>query len=127
MTEETMTLPGVNNATIHWRGSVIPMVVSRGTPPVEWVVIGSAISCEQNKRYGNPRPDYVQFNYKNGHWTYRKVDPQFYQTISNLMVNPDRYILETHIPVEDKAKFNKRSEGIGHRYLKVSQYSASGC
>ena len=127
MKEETVILPGKNGQKIVWRESTSPMVVLRGTPPIEWIVIGSTISCEQFKRYGSPRPAYTQFNYKNDKWTYHTVDPQFYGTISNLMVNEHRSNLETHIPVTDKDKFNRLSEGIDTRYLKVSQYMISSC
>lgn len=122
-----MMLPSKDGKPIEWQGNLLPMIVERGTDPVEWIVIGSTISCTQFRQYDRPKPAYVQFDYANGKWTYHVVDPAFYSHVSNLLTNGERSYQGGPITLDDKRIWNTVDKKMAHRYLSVDPRINSAC
>ncbi len=107
----------------------MPMILDRGQKPGQWVIIASPIFCEDHYKFGSPKPPYIQFDYADGKWTYRPVDPVWYERRSNLLMAYEKfkqYDGKT-ISAEEIQKFNKPVYKVFERYLFVDPVMKSNC
>jgi hypothetical protein len=93
--------------------------LERGQPPVRWVLIASPVFCEEFNKYGRPKPDYIQFEYVDGQWRYRPIEPRLLGQPANLLlldlgIPPSGLVTEA-----DRQKWNSTSERVGRRYLEI--------
>jgi len=70
---------------VVWNFPLAPMILERGETSGRWVVIASPLYCEDHYRYGSPKPPYIQFDYVNGQWAHKQVDPKWYGKRANLL------------------------------------------
>lgn len=118
---------GVNE--VAWNSPLAPMILARGPEPGQWVVIASPIFCEDHYKFGSPKPPYIQFNYANGQWTHRHVDPAWYGRRSNLLMTYDKFreYDGVFVSAEVTRKFNKPVYKVFERYLFVDAAMKSNC
>lgn len=112
-----------------WESTLAPMILERGSPPARWVVIASPVWCEDHTRYGSPKPPYIQFEYIDGLWMPKQVDPKWYDRKSNLSMNEEQQAKHAgqSLTAEQVRKFNDRVYGIGKDYLAVDANYKSNC
>lgn len=117
------------NVEVSWQSPLAPMILARGLAPGQWIVIASPIFCKDHYKYGSPKPPYVQFEYANGHWTHRPVDPVWYGKPSNLLMAYDKFKEYDggFVKAEMTQKFNDPVNMIGKDYLSVDKNYISNC
>jgi hypothetical protein len=94
--------------------------LERGEGPVRWVLIASPLYCEEFNNYGRPKPDYIQFEYADGRWTYRPVEPRFFGKPANLLIT-DRGIPPSRLVTEaERQQWNSTAERIAYKYLVIT-------
>jgi hypothetical protein len=114
---EAMRLP--DGVRFETEDRIVFVRLERGPRPGTWVLIGSPLYCEEFNKYGRPKPDYIQFEYVNGRWTYRPVQPEFLGRQANLLIS-DRYARNgSRVTLADKEQWNSTSERVGRRYLEI--------
>lgn len=116
-----------NQGKIVWESKLAPMILERGDPPTRWVVIASPTWCEDHYRFGSPKPPYIQFEYVNGHWEHKQVDPKWYGWKANLSVNEEQQALGLALHAETVRKFNAQVYKIAMEYLVVDGDYKSNC
>ncbi len=114
---------------VVWESILAPMILERGAPPARWTVIASPVWCEDHYKYGSPRPPYIQFDYANGQWTHRPVDPRWYGTRSNLLMSAEQRMVHDgqSLTAEEIRKFNDPVYKVSKRYLVVDATKKSNC
>lgn len=114
---------------IVWESKLAPMILERGVSPARWTVIASPTWCEDHYQYGSPKPPYIQFDYVNGQWEHKQVDPKWYGWKANLLMPEEqqaKYIGQS-VTTEQIKRFNDPVYGIGKRYLSVDGNHKSNC
>ncbi|MFN3868563.1 MAG: hypothetical protein ACK4MF_05800 [Hyphomicrobiaceae bacterium] len=100
--------------------SLVLMRVQPGESHVRWVLIASPLFCEEFNKYGRPKPDYIQFEYADGRWTYRPVESRFFGKPANLLVNY-RGIPPSGVVTEgERWQWNSTAERIANEYLVIT-------
>lgn len=112
---------------VVWESKLAPMILEEGVPPARWTVIASPTWCEDHYQYGSPKPPYIQFDYVNGQWEHKQVDPNWYGRKSNLSVNEEQHALGLALSAERVRKFNDMVYKIAPRYLAVDGRKKSNC
>ena len=114
---------------VEWESALFPMIVERGLKPGQWVIIASPIFCQDHYKYGSPKPPYIQFEYTNGHWVNRHVDPKWYGRRSNLLMAYEKFEMfdGKSITAEEIRKFNNPVYKVPQRYLFVDAKRKSNC
>jgi hypothetical protein len=114
---------------IIWESKLAPMILERGDPPVRWAVIASPVWCEEYYQYGSPKPPYIQFEYVNGQWGHKHVDPKWYGRQANLLMPEEQQAkhIGKSVTAEQVKKFNDPVYGIGKRYLSIDGNYKSNC
>lgn len=114
---------------VVWDSSLEPMILERGIPPVRWLVIASPIFCEDHYQYGAPKPPYIQFEYVNGKWMHRYVDPKWYGKKSNLLMAYRQQQRQNgqSLTVGQINKYNDPVYGVAKNYLVVDANYKSNC
>ncbi len=114
---------------VVWEETLAPLILDHGAPPTRWTVIASPVWCEEHYQLGSPRPPYIQFDYMNGQWTHRHVDPIWYGRRANLLM-PEKQQANhdgESVSAEEIKKFNNPVYGIGKDYLEVDPKYVSNC
>lgn len=118
-----------NLGEVVWEATIAAMILERGVAPVRWMVIASPVFCEDHYRYGSPKPPYVQFDYVNGQWVHKQVDPKWYGRKANLLMSEEQ--MARHVGQSLTAnqinKFNDPVYKISKRYLSVDGNYKSNC
>lgn len=120
---------GDGNVPVVWTSTLRPMILSRGIGRVQWTVIASSIWCEDFRKYGAPRPPYIQFDLIDDKWTFHAVDSNWFDMRANLLViesemkSNDGQVL-SHQEVD---KLNRKFEISYRRYVKVDSKKISNC
>lgn len=112
---------------IVWESKLAPMILERGVPPAQWTVIASPTWCEDHYQYGSPKPPYIQFDYVNGQWEHKQVDPRWYGWKANLSMYEEHHAGGQVLPAEQVRKFNDQVYQIAPRYLVVDGNHKSNC
>jgi len=99
--------------------ALVLMRVQRGAPPVRWVLIASPLFCEEFNKYGRPKPDYIQFEYADGRWSHRAVQPRFLGQPANLLVNIRGVPKSGLVTEAQRQQWNSTAERIAYRYLVI--------
>jgi hypothetical protein len=103
------------------------MRLERGEPPVRWVLIASPLFCEEFTKYGRPKPDYIQFEYADGRWSHRAVQPRFLGQPANLLVNIRGVPKSGLVTEAERQQWNSTAERIAHVYLVIDGSFFSVC
>lgn len=114
---------------VVWESSLAAMIVERGDSPAKWVVIASPVWCDEHYKYGSPKPPYIQFDYVNGQWTYKPVDPKWYGRKANLLMSEEQQAnhVGQSLTAEQIKKFNDPVYKVSKRYLFVDGNYKSNC
>jgi hypothetical protein len=107
--------------------ALILLHVTRGSGAVRWILIASPVYCEEFVKYGKPRPDYIQFEYVDGGWTYRAVEPRFFGKPANLLVNYRGLAQSRLITEADRQRWNSTAERVDSVYLRIDPTFTSVC
>ncbi|HSP31873.1 MAG TPA: hypothetical protein VLO13_07695 [Halomonas sp.] len=116
-----------NQGEVVWEATLAAMILERGEPPARWTVIASPVWCEEHYQYGSPKPPYIQFDYVNGQWTHKHVDPKWYGRKANLSMDEEQHATGKVLPVDQVRKFNDPVYKISKRYLSVDGNYKSNC
>lgn len=115
---------------VVWESRLAPMVLERGVPPARWTVIASPAFCEDHYQYGSPKPPYIQFDYVNGQWSHRPVDPVWYGRKANLLMSEEQQAQHADgqlVTASQIMKFNDLVYGVSKRYSAIEENDKSNC
>jgi hypothetical protein len=91
-----------------------------GSGAVRWILIASPLYCEEFVKYGKPRPDYIQFEYVDGGWTYRAVEPRFFGKPANLLILDQGVPASGVVTEAERERWNSTAERIANKYLVIT-------
>lgn len=114
---------------IVWKSKLAPMILERGMSPARWTVIASPTWCEDHYQYGSPKPPYIQFDYVNGQWEHKQVDPRWYGWKANLLMPANQRAVHDSgaLTAEQVKKFNDPVYKVFNDLLSVDRQAVLNC
>lgn len=128
-TKSTRVIIPDTEGEVVWESDIAPMILERGVPPIRWTMIASPVWCEEHYKYGSPQPPYIQFDYVDGKWINKHVDPRWYGKRANLLMSEEQRAAHDgkKVTAEQISKFNNPAYKVSQRYLAVDPNMKSNC